>query len=97
VVVQADRYNRRRAVVIAAIPSTRAHANLPCQVTVREDSPSGRTAGLRLDSVVDFQTMATVPKEEIVLRLGAFSEETMEQVDLALQDALGLTTSRSPA
>ncbi len=41
--------------------------------------------------------MATVPKEEIVLRLGAFSEETMERVDLALQDALGLTTSRSPA
>jgi mRNA-degrading endonuclease toxin of MazEF toxin-antitoxin module len=31
--------------------------------------------------------MATVPKEEIVLRLGTFSEETMEQVDLALQDS----------
>ena len=98
VVVQADRYNRRRAaVIIAAITSTRAHANLRCKVTVRKDSLSGRTAGLRLDSVVDCETMATVPKEEIVLRLGAFSEETMEQVDLALQDALGLATSRSPA
>ncbi len=98
VVVQADRYNRRRAaVIIAAITSTRAHANLPCKVTVRTDSPSGRTAGLRLDGVVDWQTMATVPKEEIVLRLGAFSEETMEQVDLALQRALRLRTSRSPA
>ncbi len=69
----------------------------PVKVPVRKDSPSGRTAGLRLDGVVDCQTMATVPKEEIVLRLGAFPAETMEKVDLALQDALGLTTSRSPA
>ncbi len=83
--------------IIAAITSTRTHANLPCKVAVRKDRPSGRTAGLRLDSVVDCQTMATVPKEEIVLRLGTFSEETMEQVDLALQDSQGLTTSRSLA
>ncbi len=41
--------------------------------------------------------MATVPKEEIALRPGAFSEETIELVDLALQDALGLTPFRSPA
>jgi mRNA-degrading endonuclease toxin of MazEF toxin-antitoxin module len=61
-------------------------------VTVLKESPSGRTAGLRLDSVVDCQTIATVTKEEIVLRLGAFSEETIEQVDLGLRDALGLTT-----
>ena len=96
VVVQADRYNRRRAaVIIAAITSTRTHEDLPCKVTVRKDSPEGRATGLRLDSTVDCQTIATVPKEEIVRRLGAFPEETIKKVDLALQDALGLLTARS--
>jgi mRNA-degrading endonuclease toxin of MazEF toxin-antitoxin module len=94
VVVQADRYNRRgAAVIIAAITSTRAHTELPCKVTIRKDSPTGRAANLRLDSVVDCQTIATVPKEEIVRRLGSFPSETMKKIDLALQDALGLTAS----
>ncbi len=94
VVVQADRYNSRRAaVIIAAITSTRARADLPCKVTIRKDSPTGRAANLRLDSVVDCQTIATVPKEEIVRRLGAFPPETMKTIDLALRDALGLSTS----
>ncbi len=98
VVIQADRYNHRRAaVIIAALTSTRAHARLSCKVPVAKDSPSGRAAGLRLDSVVDCQTIATVPREELVRRLGAFPKETMQKVDLALQDALGLTTSRPPA
>ncbi len=96
VVVQADRYNRRRAaVIIAAITSTRTHEDLPCKVIVRKDSPEGRAAGLRLDSTVDCQTIATVPKEEIVRRLGAFPGETIKKVDLALQDALGLLTAHS--
>ncbi len=92
VVVQADRYNRRRAaVIIAAITTTRAHSDLPCKVPVAKDSPAGRSANLRLDSVVDCQTIATIPREEIVRRLGAFPAETMRDVDRALQDALGLT------
>ena len=52
------------AVIIAAITSTRTQANLPCKVTVRKDSPSGRTAGLRLDSVVDCQTMARCQRKK---------------------------------
>ena len=90
-VVQADRYNRGRAAVIAAaLPSTRAHEHLPCKLPVAKDSPEGREAGLRLDSIVDCQTLATVPREEIVRRLGRFPPETMRRVDQALQDALGL-------
>lgn len=46
-VVQADRYNRRRAaVIIAAITSARAHRHLPCKLPVAKDSPEGREAGL---------------------------------------------------
>lgn len=93
VVVQADRYNRRRAaVIIAAITSTRAYAELPCKVPVAKESPEGRQAGLKLDSVVDCQTLATLPRTEIVRRLGRFTPTLMRQIDSALQDALGLGT-----
>lgn len=91
-VVQADRYNRRRAaVIIAAVTTARAHALLPCKVPVAKDSPEGRAAGLKLDSVVDCQTLATVPRDEVVRRLGGFPPETMRRIDHALEDALGLT------
>ncbi|MGH7432920.1 MAG: type II toxin-antitoxin system PemK/MazF family toxin [Candidatus Methylomirabilales bacterium] len=47
-VVQADRYDRRRAaVIIAAITSARAHEHPPCKLPVAKDSPAGREAGLR--------------------------------------------------
>ncbi len=80
----------RAAVIVAALTSTRAHEHLPCKLPVAKDSPEGREAGLRLDSIVDCQTLATVPREEIVRRLGRFPPETMRRVDQALQDALGL-------
>lgn len=92
-VVQADRYNRRRAaVIIAAITSGRAHRQLPCKLPVAKDSPEGREAGLRLDSVVDCQTLATVPRDQIVRRLGKFLPEIMLKINRALEDALGLPT-----
>lgn len=90
-VVQADAYNRRRnAVIIAAITSSRAHANLPCKVLVERDSVEGRRAGLRMDSLVDCQTLATVPRDEVVHHLGSFSHDLMGRVDRALEDALGI-------
>ena len=93
VVVQADRYNRRRsAVIIAAITGTRAHARLPSKLAVEQASPEGRSAGLKLDSVVDCQTLATLPKDEIVRRLGKFPDDFMRRADQALADALGLPT-----
>lgn len=91
VVVQADRYNRRRAaIIIAAITSTRSHEDLPCKVLVTKESPAGKQAHLRLDSVVDCQTLATVPRDEIVRRLGRFPSEVVLQIDRGLEDALGL-------
>lgn len=95
VVVQADRYNRRRAaVIIAAITTARSHAQLPSKVAVAKDSPEGREAGLRLDSVVDCQTLATIPRDEIVHRLGKFPPDLMRRLDQALQDALGLPAGK---
>ena len=91
VVVQADRYNRRRAaVIIAAITSTRAHRELPSKVVVGKNTVDGRQAGLRLDSVIDCQTLATIPRDEVVRRLGQFPQDVMHRIDLGLADALGL-------
>ena len=93
-VVQADRYNRRRAaVIIAAVTSTRAHRELPSKVVVHKNTLEGRQAGLRLDSVIDCQTLATIPREGIVTRLGQCSTHVMRRIDLALADALGLRSS----
>lgn len=90
-VVQSDRYNRRRAaVIIAAITSTPAAQTLPCKVPVAKDSPEGRQAGLRLDSTVDCQTLATLPRQEIVAHLGTLPPKTMRRIDEALRDALGI-------
>lgn len=90
-VVQSDRYNRRRAaVIIAALTSTRAHREIRAKVVVGKDTPEGRQAGLRLDSVIDCQTLATIPRDEIVQRLGQFPQDVMHRIDLALADALGL-------
>jgi mRNA interferase MazF len=90
-VVQSDRYNRRRAaVILVAITTNRMHRELPSKVAVSMDTPEGREAGLRLDSIVDCQTVVTVPREEIQTRLGRFSAEVMKRVDRALDNALGL-------
>lgn len=89
--VQSDRYNRRRdAVVIAAITSSKAHRELPCKVVVLRNSAAGRMGGLKLDSVIDCQTLATVPRDEIVDRIGSLPHETMQKVGRALADALQL-------
>lgn len=90
-VIQADRYNRRRAaVILAAITSTRTHEGLPSKVLVPKESEAGRRAGLRTDSVIDCQTIVTVPRDELVARLGKLPPEAMGRVDRALEDALGL-------
>ena len=90
VVVQSDRYRRRAAVVLAAITSSQKGRDLPCKVTVSRDSPHGQSAGLRTDSVVDCQTLVTLPRTELVARLGSFPSEILKQIDRALEDALGL-------
>lgn len=96
-VVQSDRYNRRRAaVIIAAITSTRAHQELPSKVAVARKSRAGREAGLRLDSIVDCQTLATIPREEILSRLGRLPSDVMRRVDRALEDALGVSPPSIP-
>lgn len=77
-------------VIIAAITSTQSHKEVPSKVVVEKDSPEGRRAGLKIDSVVDCQTLATIPRSETVARIGRFSDEVIARINRGLQDALGL-------
>ena len=92
VIIQADRYNRRRSAAIIAAITTAMKQTLPCKIPVAHRSPEGRRAGLRLDSVIDCQTLATVPSEEVVRKLGTLTPELMLRVDDALRDALGISS-----
>ncbi|MGH7543461.1 MAG: type II toxin-antitoxin system PemK/MazF family toxin [Gemmatimonadota bacterium] len=91
VVIQSDRYNRRRsAVILAAITSSQKQRGLPSKVVLLRDSPGGRRAGLRTDSVVDCQTLITLPEDQLVAKLGSFPPDVVRQIDRAIEDALGL-------
>ena len=91
VVVQSDRYDRTRAaVVLAAITSSRKHRDHPAKVSVARASPEGKKAGLRTDSVVDCQTLVTLPRTELVARIGHLPPQVLALIDRALGDALGL-------
>jgi len=93
-VVQHNRYNRRRAVLIlAAITSSKAHQRLPCKVPVAKNNPAGRQAGIKMDSVVDCQTLVTIPREIVTRKIGSLPKGIMRKIDKALKDALGLEES----
>jgi mRNA interferase MazF len=94
-VVQADRYNRKRAaVILAAIRSSNKSSDLPCKVDLAAESVEGRAAGIRTDSVIDCQTLITLMRSEVVARLGHLDPTTQQRVDQALDDALGLVRTR---
>lgn len=70
------------------ISSNPARAGHPSRVVVRADSAEGRTAGLRLDSVIMTDNLATVLDSETDTMLGRFP--AMRVVDAALRHTLGL-------
>ncbi|MEP6664506.1 MAG: type II toxin-antitoxin system PemK/MazF family toxin [Verrucomicrobiota bacterium] len=71
--------------MISSNPSRRGH---PSRVTVSVNSAEGKTAGLRLDSIIMTDNLATVLDSEIVSVLGNFPE--MKTVDAALKHTLAL-------
>jgi mRNA-degrading endonuclease toxin of MazEF toxin-antitoxin module len=80
---------RRPAVIVASldqqddvwvVPLTGATELKPGCVLVRQHSPEGTAAGLRLDSLVDCNVIATIPKALVVNKIGQLSDETMERV-----------------
>ncbi len=86
-------YNNARLDDVLLVPltsnTTRA-AREPTQVEVLMDTPEGKAAGLRLDSVIDCTVIATIPKTLMVSKIGAFPQEVMEKVDQCLMIAMAI-------
>jgi mRNA interferase MazF len=75
-------------VVLAMISSNLARAGHPSRVSILQSSPEGQQAGLRTDSVVMTDNLATVLEVEVDRSLGHLPD--MTTVDAALRHTLGL-------
>ena len=88
-VVQASDLNTGLAqTLVAMITSNPARAGHPSRVEVQLHSPEGRGTGLRIDSIIMADNMATVAESEIDSVLGRLPD--MTAVDAALKHTLAL-------
>jgi mRNA interferase MazF len=88
-VVQADGLNTGLAqTVIAMITSNPARRGHPSRVFLPLNSPAAKAAGVRTDSIIMTDNLATVLQSAIVERLGRVSE--LGAVDTALRTTLAL-------
>jgi mRNA interferase MazF len=88
-VVQADGLNTGLPqTVVAMITGNLARAGHPSRVTVRLATPEGARSGLRADSVIMTDNIATILDSAIYRPLGAWAD--MAAVDKALRHTLGL-------
>lgn len=88
-VVQANNLNTELPqIVLAMISSNLERAGHPSRVQVTVASPEGRKSGLRTDSVIMTDNLATVIEKQIDSALGRL--EDMTAVDAALRHTLGL-------
>ena len=75
-------------VLVAMITSNLARREHPSRVFISLDSPAATTAGLRTDSVVMTDNLATILDSALAGRLGRLSD--MEDINHALRTTLAL-------
>ena len=74
--------------IVAMISSNLARAGHPSRVSVSVNTPEGQQTGLRKDSVIVTDNLATVLDTEIIRAIGIWPD--MIVVDAALRHTLGL-------
>ena len=74
--------------IVAMISSNLARRGHPSRVFIAGSSPEGKAAGLRLDSVIMTDNLATIMASEIDSALGHLADIT--KVNAALKHTLGL-------
>jgi mRNA interferase MazF len=73
--------------IVAMISSNLARAGHPSRVSLPMASPLGTSAGVRTDSVIMTDNLATIRNDEIDRQIGSIVD--MSPVDAALLDTLG--------
>jgi len=88
-VVQADALNTGLPqTVVAMISSNMSRAGIDCRIAVPLSSAQSRGTGLRTDSVIMTDNLATILFSEIDRAIGQFSD--MTAVEAALRKTLGV-------
>jgi mRNA interferase MazF len=88
-VIQAnDLHSGLAQTVVAMITSTLSRAGHPSRVSVSLATPEGRNSGLRADSVIMTDNLATIDDRMIDRAIGFWGD--MAAVDVALRHTLGL-------
>jgi len=88
VIQRNDLNNGLSQTIVAMISSNLARRGHASRIFVGRDSAEGRAAGLRLDSVIMTDNLATILETEMDSILGHFPE--MKSVDAALKHTLAL-------
>ena len=88
VIQRNDLNNDLSQVIIAMISSNLARRGHPSRIFVSRDSVGGKSAGLRLDSVVLTDNLATIVETELDSMLGTLPD--MKPVNAALKHTLAL-------
>ena len=88
-VIQNDRDNNRLVnTIVAQISGTTHRALEPTQAFIDLKTPDGKLSGLRFDSVVNCANVVTLELSLVHRKLGELSDTMMNQVDLAIKEAL---------
>ena len=91
VVLQNDSLNARlNSTVVAIITSTnvRVHTE-PSQLFIDVNSPDGRRTGLLHNSTVKGEHVDTVDQRDVLRKIGTFSPELIERLEVCIKVALG--------
>tara|TARA_R100000750_G_C2290158_1_gene74611 strand:- start:256 stop:606 length:351 start_codon:yes stop_codon:yes gene_type:complete len=90
-VIQSDQNNlRMQNTIVAQITTNISRAHLMTQLLIDEQHVDWKQSGLRAPSVVNCASLVTITKSDVVVQIGHLSEETMQQIDECLKDALGM-------
>jgi mRNA interferase MazF len=84
-VMQADAFDLHPSVTVLPLTSELHDAPL-----FRKPAPIGKESGLPVPSQMMIDKATTVPRSKIGARIGRVDAETMQAVDRALRDFLGL-------
>jgi mRNA interferase MazF len=76
--------------ILASISSQFPEQDFPVHYRIQAGSLIAKQAGLNVDCVVKAETIITIPKKQVIERLGHFSPEAMAEIDQCLKVSLEL-------
>ena len=76
--------------IVASISSQLPSREYPTNVILRSGTPEAEGSGLDRDSVIQAEIILTIPKANVVKKLGGINEKTTARVNQAVKISLAL-------